>query len=113
MRLKSFSLVFAAAWLATGIGGTAQDFGSRARELHKQTPLVDGHNDYPWALRGLDPGRDFAKADISKPVPKLMTDVPRLRQGGVSGHAAAAIEGNGCGGPLANVTVAAYLLPRA
>ena len=26
------------------------------------------------------------KADISKPVPKLMTDVPRLRQGGVSGQ---------------------------
>ena len=86
MRLKSFSLVLAAAWLATGIGGAAQDFGSRARELHKQTPLIDGHNDYPWALRGLDPGRDFAKADISKPVPKLMTDIPRLRQGGVSGQ---------------------------
>lgn len=62
------------------------DFGARARALHKQTPLIDGHNDYPWALRGLDPGRDFAKAEISKPVPTLMTDIPRLRQGGVGGQ---------------------------
>ena len=66
MRLKSFSLVLAAAWLVTGIGGAAQDFVARARALHKQAPLIDGHNDYPWALRGLDPGRDFAKADISE-----------------------------------------------
>lgn len=86
MRLKSFSLVLALAMLVTGIGGAAQDFGVRARALHRQAPLIDGHNDYPWALRGLDPGRDFARADISKPVPSLMTDIPRLRQGGVGGQ---------------------------
>ena len=56
---------------------------ARARALHKQSPLIDGHNDYPWALRGIDPGRDLAKADITKPVPSLMTDIPRLRQGGM------------------------------
>ncbi len=56
---------------------------TRARALHKQTPVIDGHNDYPWALRGLDPGRDFSKAEISTPVPSLMTDIPRLRQGGL------------------------------
>ncbi|HEX6162186.1 MAG TPA: dipeptidase [Vicinamibacterales bacterium] len=61
----------------------AQDLTARARAIHKQVPLIDGHNDYPWALRGLDPGRDFSKAEISKPVPSLMTDIPRLRQGGV------------------------------
>ena len=64
----------------------AQDFGARARALHKQTPLIDGHNDYPWALRELDPGRDFSKADISKPAPNLMTDIERLRKGGVGGQ---------------------------
>ena len=62
------------------------DLLARARALHKQVPLIDGHNDYPWALRGLDPGRDFNSAEISKPVPKLMTDIPRLRQGGVGGQ---------------------------
>jgi len=66
--------------------GEAQDFKARAVAIHRSTPLIDGHNDYPWALRDLDPGRDFGKADISKPVPKLMTDIPRLRQGGVGGQ---------------------------
>ncbi len=65
---------------------SAQDPLARARALHKQVPLIDGHNDYPWALRGLDPGRDFSKAEISKPVPSLHTDIPRLRQGGVGGQ---------------------------
>jgi membrane dipeptidase len=64
----------------------AQDFMARARAIHTQVPLIDGHNDYPWALRGLSPGRDFNAAEISKPVPTLMTDIPRLRQGGVGGQ---------------------------
>jgi membrane dipeptidase len=59
---------------------------ARVRNLHRQVPLIDGHNDYPWALRGLDPGRDFAKADITGSVPTLHTDIPRLRQGGVGGQ---------------------------
>jgi membrane dipeptidase len=72
-----------------GLGVMAEgqgDFLSRARAIHKQTPVIDGHNDYPWALRELDPAKDLGKADISKPVPKLMTDIPRLRQGGVGGQ---------------------------
>jgi len=64
----------------------AQDFKARAIQLHRSTPLIDGHNDYPWALRGIDPGRDLNKAEITKPVPSLMTDIPRLRQGGVGGQ---------------------------
>ncbi len=59
---------------------------ARAKALHSQVPLIDGHNDYPWALRGLDPGRDFAKADITKSAPALMTDIPRLKAGGVGGQ---------------------------
>ncbi len=59
---------------------------SRAKALHAQVPLIDGHNDYPWALRGLDAGRDLAKADITKAVPVLMTDIPRLRAGGLGGQ---------------------------
>ncbi len=66
---------------------TAQgDLTARARALHRQVPLIDGHNDYPWALRGLHPGRDFTRADITGSVPKLMTDIPRLKQGGVGGQ---------------------------
>ena len=58
---------------------------ARARELHKQVPLIDGHNDYPWALRE-NAGRDLDKLDITKPQPTIMTDIPRLRAGGVGGQ---------------------------
>ena len=83
MRIQ---LAVLAAVMALASMVSAQDFSARARALHKSTPLIDGHNDYPWALRDLDPGKDFSKADISEPVPKLMTDIPRLRKGGVSGQ---------------------------
>jgi membrane dipeptidase len=83
MRLSLAAVVGVAMFVCVG---EAQDFKARAIAIHRQVPLIDGHNDYPWALRGLDPGRDFSKADISKPVPALMTDVPRLRQGGVGGQ---------------------------
>ena len=58
---------------------------ARARALHKQTPLVDGHNDYPWALRE-NAKSDLDTLDITKPQPTIMTDIPRLRAGGVGGQ---------------------------
>jgi membrane dipeptidase len=57
----------------------------RARALHKQAPLIDGHNDYPWALRE-KAGRDLSRLDISRPQPSIMTDIGRLRAGGVGGQ---------------------------
>ena len=54
----------------------------RARALHKSVPLIDGHNDYPWELRE-KAQRDLDRLDISKPQPSLMTDITRLRAGGV------------------------------
>jgi len=59
---------------------------ARARALHKQVPLIDGHNDFPWALRQHNAERDLAKLDIRVPQPTLMTDIPRLRAGGVGGQ---------------------------
>jgi membrane dipeptidase len=56
---------------------------SRARARHRASPLVDGHNDYPWALRQHNQERDLAKLDIRVAQPSLMTDIPRLRAGGV------------------------------
>jgi membrane dipeptidase len=53
-----------------------------ARELHRQSLVVDGHNDLPWEIR-TQGSSDFSKIDISKPQPKLHTDIPRLREGGV------------------------------
>ncbi len=54
----------------------------RARRLHRQVPLIDGHNDYPWQVRQKAQG-DLAKLDILGPQPGLHTDIPRLRAGGV------------------------------
>jgi len=59
----------------------------RARALLKSTPLVDGHNDLPWALRSLpevDETRSAAfEVDLCEPQPRLHTDFPRLRAGGL------------------------------
>lgn len=57
----------------------------RARSLHRKSPLIDGHNDYPWALRE-NAQRDLDKLDIAKPQPSIMTDIARLRSGGVGGQ---------------------------
>jgi membrane dipeptidase len=57
----------------------------RARELHRQVPLIDGHNDYPWAVRE-NVGRDLEKLDITKPQPTIHTDIARLKAGGVGGQ---------------------------
>ena len=57
----------------------------RARTLLKSSPLIDGHNDYPWAVRE-NAQQDLEKLDIRKPQPSLMTDIARLRSGGVGGQ---------------------------
>jgi membrane dipeptidase len=64
----------------------AADLLARARALHKQAILIDGHNDYPWALREHDPARDLDKLDIRNPQPSIMTDIPRLKEGGIGGQ---------------------------
>ena len=55
---------------------------SAARDLLRSTPVLDGHNDLPWALREGAAG-DPASVDIAAPVPFTQTDLPRLAEGGV------------------------------
>lgn len=53
-----------------------------ARAILAVTPVFDGHNDLPWALR--DAGdTPAAPIDIAGPVPGTHTDLPRLVSGGV------------------------------
>ncbi|NKQ25201.1 dipeptidase [Streptomyces galbus] len=55
----------------------------RARELLREFPVVDGHNDLPWALRE-QVHYDLAARDIAvRQDAHLHTDLPRLREGGV------------------------------
>src|SRR5580658_9982143 len=76
----------------------------QARDLLRRFPLIDGHNDLPWALReraGGDAGKvrfappaevpgdpaevpgDPAEVNLAAPVAGLHTDLPRLAAGGV------------------------------
>jgi membrane dipeptidase len=76
-----------AAFVITSVSvPSAEDLLSRAKALHQQSPLIDGHNDYPWALRELYVDRDLDKLDIRRLQRSLHTDIPRLRQGGVGGQ---------------------------
>jgi len=52
------------------------------RRLHEETPLIDGHNDLPGKYRE-NVNLQFSELDIATNQPQLMTDIPRLRAGGV------------------------------
>jgi membrane dipeptidase len=54
----------------------------RIAELLRQSPLVDGHNDLPWAV-GDRAGHDLERLDPGRSQPQLQTDLPRLAAGGV------------------------------
>ncbi len=59
---------------------SAQDYRAQALRILKTVPLIDGHNDLADAIRargGLD------SVDVAVLQPKLMSDIPKLRAGGV------------------------------
>ena len=85
------NILLAAALASIAISALAQPIDpkvqARIDRVLKKTPLIDGHNDLPWALRrnhglsvaGLASGTDRRE----KP---LMTDIARLRAGRVGGQ---------------------------
>lgn len=86
-------LMACAAWCALPHSAKSEDAKSpsdrppiklteAAKKLHESSLVIDGHNDMPWELRKQG-SSSFDKMDISKPQPKLQTDIPRLRKGGV------------------------------
>ncbi|MCM1964773.1 dipeptidase [Streptomyces sp. NPDC002812] len=67
---------------AEGGTGAARHLDA-ARELLAEHPVVDGHNDLPWALRETV-RYDLDRRDIGRDQKgHLHTDIPRLRAGGV------------------------------
>jgi len=59
---------------------SAQDYRAQALRILRTTPLIDGHNDLPFEVRvrgGVD------SVDLAVSQPTLMTDIARLRAGGV------------------------------
>lgn len=75
---------------AAGAQGTtpapsARDFEVARRAL-RAAPLIDGHNDLPWAIReAKDAPMDVEAYDLTKKT-SGHTDLPRLRQGLVGGQ---------------------------
>jgi membrane dipeptidase len=53
-----------------------------ATALLTRCPVIDGHNDLPWALREAC-GADADQTDLAAPVDFLQTDLPRLARGRV------------------------------
>lgn len=53
----------------------------RISRLLADSPVVDGHNDLPWALRLA--GVDVDDVELSGPLPQFHTDLDRLAAGGV------------------------------
>ncbi|MHB1263929.1 MAG: dipeptidase [Gemmatimonadaceae bacterium] len=75
---------------AAGAQGTAPPPSARdfevARRALRAAPLIDGHNDLPWAIReAKGTPMDVEAYDLTKKTPGH-TDLPRLRQGLVGGQ---------------------------
>ena len=86
-RLFAAAVCVAAGATVAGVGTLAAGQGddpflARARALHLSVPMFDGHNDYPWEVRQRA-GKDPAALDIRSARTDTMTDIPRMRRGGV------------------------------
>jgi membrane dipeptidase len=79
---RSLALASVIALLSSDLA-TAQDDAAlrHAREILREAPLVDTHNDLPWLIREYA-GGDLADYDLRKKTPHE-TDLARLREGEV------------------------------
>ena len=77
------ALACAVALLATAPPSTAQDYAARVKQVLKATPLIDGHNDWPEALREREGEArwNLNLNDLSSSKTAYNTDIARLRRG--------------------------------
>ena len=91
----TIALMLALGKTATGSAAEA-DAGAKptaaqiaeVKEILRESPLIDGHNDLAWEYRKV--GNDLNAIDIAHDTSKLktplVTDIPRLRAGGMGGQ---------------------------
>lgn len=95
--MRTLTLLLCTALLALPAAGAPAPSAAPSALVSRvlaRTPLIDGHNDLAWELRtrfGSNLDRvDLARPTAALPVPAggvpLMTDIPRLRAGGVGGQ---------------------------
>jgi membrane dipeptidase len=81
-------LLLAAALLPAPMRAQEDPDMAKALRVLSRTPLIDGHNDLPWAIRE----SETAPHDVASPRndlrgdPPFMTDIARLRRGRVGGQ---------------------------
>src|SRR6476659_9718147 len=80
--LTSAAIAFLFATLALAQDRAPVVLSDEAKKIHFESFVFDGHNDLPWELR-TKADSSFDKRDIRQPQPKMHTDIPRLRAGGV------------------------------
>ncbi len=86
MRLTPTLLALAVAGLPAPLAAQQADPAETARRALAATPLIDGHNDLPWAIRRWAGAPGDAEAyDLRRPAPGH-TDLARLRAGMVGGQ---------------------------
>lgn len=84
--LKTFTLFAVVSALGAQAPATPDAALAHARALLASTPLVDGHNDLPWAIReSRTAPRDVDAYDLRKRTPH-QTDIARMRAGKLGGQ---------------------------
>lgn len=78
MLLSGYGAAFAAEPASRGKVVVSE----QAAAIHGRSFVFDGHNDLPWEIRTKG-SRSFDALDISKPQPKLHTDIARCKLGGL------------------------------
>src|SRR5262245_21137136 len=74
--------------LPTLFAAEEDNYHKQAREVLREVPLIDGHNDLPWAIR--DKFKNHLGLvdlyDTKKINPPFHTDIPRLKSGMLGGQ---------------------------
>ncbi len=84
--LPTLGLLLGALSFAAPLTAQQDDAMAHARRLLRASPVIDGHNDLPWAIRESKTApRDVEAYDLRSRTAG-QTDLPRLREGGVGGQ---------------------------
>ncbi len=88
MRLQSavaLALVAAPTFACAQANVSTDPNLARAQRVLRSTPLIDGHNDLPWAIRNAEKPFDVEAYDLRRPT-KGHTDIARMRAGLLGGQ---------------------------
>ena len=84
---RAIAFIAAALFILAPLAAPAEDESlARVRRVLRAHPVIDGHNDLPWAIRENAAAPGDVEAYDLRARTKGNTDLPRLREGGVGGQ---------------------------